>query len=37
MAQGQGDLLVRTVRGAPAAWGVGKYKKYFNFIYKTVK
>jgi len=24
LAQGQGDLLVRTVRGAPAAWGVGK-------------
>ena len=22
LAQGQGDLLVRTVRGAPAAWGV---------------
>ena len=25
MAQGQGDLLVRTVRGAPAAWGVEKW------------
>jgi hypothetical protein len=22
MAQGQGDLLVRAVRGAPAVWGV---------------
>ena len=25
LAQGQGDLLVRTVRGAPAAWGVEKW------------
>ena len=25
LAQGLGDLLVRTVRGAPAAWGVGKW------------
>ena len=25
LAQGLGDLLVRTVRGAPAAWGVEKW------------
>ena len=25
MAQGQGDLLVRAVRGAPAVWGVAEW------------
>ena len=25
MAQGQGDLLVRAVRGAPAVWGVEEW------------
>ena len=25
MAQGQGDLLVRSVRGAPAVWGVEEW------------
>jgi hypothetical protein len=25
MAQGQGDLLVRALRGAPAVWGVEEW------------